>query len=207
MRIKFVCVALLTLVLSFVAPVAMPGNFASFAYAQIISNIVVEGNQRVENDTVFSYLQFARGDSYNPNKIDESIKVLFQTGLFSDVQMFQRGSTVVIKVVENPLINQVNFEGNSEIDDKTLQKEVEVHERMIFTRAQVQSDTQRVLALYQKSGYYSVRVAPKQIRLPENRINLVFEITEGSATKVQSINFTGNESFAASTLKSAIGTK
>ncbi len=207
MRIKFVCVALLTVLLSFIAPVAMPASFTSQAHAQTISNIVVEGNRRVENDTVFSYLQFARGDAYSANKVDESIKVLFQTGLFSDVQMFQRGGTVVIKVVENPLINQVNFEGNSEIDDKALQKEVEVRERMIFTRAQVQSDTQRVLALYQKAGYYSVRVAPKQIRLPENRINLVYEITEGSATKVQTINFTGNNSFSAYTLKSALGTK
>jgi outer membrane protein insertion porin family len=207
MRIRLFCIALMTVILSVVAPVVAPVSFTSQAHAQTISNIVVEGNQRVENDTVFSYLQFARGDSYNPAKIDESIKVLFQTGLFSDVQMFQRGGTVVIKVVENPLINQVNFEGNSEIDDKALQKEVEVHERMIFTRAQVQSDTQRVLALYQKSGYYSVRVAPKQIRLPENRINLVFEITEGSATKVKNINFTGNSSFSAYTLKSVLGTK
>ena len=207
MRIKYVCVALMTVLLTFVAPVAMPVSFTSQAHAQTISNIVVEGNQRVENDTVFSYLQFARGDSFDAGKVDESIKVLFQTGLFSDVQIAQRGGTVVIKVVENPLINQVNFEGNSEIDDKTLQKEVEVKERMIFTRAQVQSDTQRVLALYQKSGYYNVRVAPKQIKLPQNRINLVYEITEGSETTVKNINFTGNNSFSASTLKSNIGTQ
>ncbi len=207
MRMKLVYIALLALVLAVVAPVTLPGSFASQAYAQTISNIVVEGNQRVENDTVFSYLQFSRGEQYNAAKVDESIKVLFQTGLFSDVQIVARGGTVVIKVVENPLINQVNFEGNSEIDDKALQKEIEARERNIFTRAQVQSDTQRVIALYQKSGFYSVRVSPKQIKLPENRINLVFEITEGSATKVQSINFTGNNSFSASALKSAIGTK
>lgn len=206
MRIKFVCVALLTVILSFVTPVVLPGVGASQAYAQNIAQIVVEGNQRVENDTVFSYLQFSQGDAFDAGKIDESIKVLFQTGLFSDVQMFQRGSTLVIKVVENPLINQVNFEGNSKIDDKTLQKEVEVKGRMIFTRAQVQSDTQRVLALYQKSGYYNVRVAPKLIRLPENRINLVFEVTEGSETIVKAINFTGNNAFGASKLKSIMGT-
>ena len=207
MQIRFVFVALLALILSCATPVLSPGSWTSQAHAETISNIVVEGNQRVENDTVFSYLQFAPGDSFNAAKIDESIKVLFQTGLFSDVQMFQRGRTVVIKVVENPLINQVNFEGNSKIDDKALQKEVEVHERMIFTRAQVQSDTQRVLALYQKAGYYNVRVAPKMIRLPENRINLVFEVTEGSETTVGEINFTGNNSISGSALKSAIGTK
>jgi outer membrane protein insertion porin family len=207
MQIRYFYIAVLALILSCVTPVLAPGSWTSQAYAQTISNIVIEGNQRVENDTVFSYLQFAQGDQFNAGKIDESIKVLFQTGLFSDVQMFQRGGTVVIKVVENPLINQVNFEGNSKIDDKALQKEVEVRERMIFTRAQVQSDTQRVLALYQKAGYYNVRVAPKQIRLPENRINLVYEITEGSETTVRTINFTGNDSVGGGTLRSAIGTK
>jgi outer membrane protein insertion porin family len=207
MHTRILYIALLTLIISCFTPVLTPIDWASQAQAQTISNIVVEGNQRVENDTIFSYLQFSRGDSFNAEKIDETIKVLFQTGLFSDVQMFQRGTTVVIKVVENPLINQVNFEGNSEIDDKALQKEVEVHERMIFTRAQVQSDTQRILALYQKSGYYNVRVAPKLIRLPENRINLVFEITEGSETTVSTINFTGNNSISGSTLRSAIGTQ
>ena len=207
MQIRYFYIAVLTLILSCVTPVLAPGSWTSQAHAQPISNIVIEGNQRVENDTVFSYLQFAQGDQFNAGKIDESIKVLFQTGLFSDVQMFQRGGTVVIKVVENPLINQVNFEGNSKIDDKALQKEVEVRERMIFTRAQVQSDTQRVLALYQKAGYYNVRVAPKQIRLPENRINLVYEITEGSETTVRTINFTGNDSVGGGTLRSAIGTK
>ena len=207
MKFRYFYVALLALILTCSLPVLSPVSWTSQAHAQTISKIVIEGNQRVENDTVFSYLQFAQGDSFNAEKIDESIKVLFQTGLFSDVQMFQRGNTVVIKVVENPLINQVNFEGNSKIDDKALQKEVEVKERNIFTRAQVQSDTQRVLALYQKSGYYNVRVAPKQIRLPENRINLVFEITEGSETTVKFINFTGNNSIGSGALRSAIGTK
>ncbi len=203
---KFYFVGLLTIVMCFAVFGVLPGTGANPAYAQTVSNIIVEGNQRVEADTVYSYLQFSRGDVVDAEKIDASVKVLFQTGLFSDVQIVQRGSTLVIKVVENPLINQVNFEGNTEIDDKALQKEVVVRERMIFTRAQVQSDTQRVLALYQKAGFYNVRVAPKLIRLPENRINLVFEVTEGSETTVQSINFTGNNTFSSGALRSVIGT-
>ncbi len=206
MHSRIFFVGLLTLLLTLFAPAVPGGNWASEAQAQTISKIVIEGNQRVENDTLFSYLQFSQGDAFDAEKIDASIKVLFQTGLFSDVQMFQRGSTLVIKVVENPLINQVNFEGNSKIDDKALQKEIEARERMIFTRAQVQSDTQRVLALYQKAGYYNVRVAPKLIRLPENRINLVFEVTEGSETTIKSINFTGNKAFSSSSLRSVMNT-
>jgi outer membrane protein insertion porin family len=206
MRIKLFCVALLSLVLFFAMPVASPSGWATQAYAQIIAQIKIEGNQRVEDETVLSYLQFSRGDEFDPEKIDESIKVLFQTGLFSDVQMFQRGNTLVIKLEENPLINKVNFEGNKELDDAALAKEVEVRERMIYTKARVQSDTQRVLALYQKSGFYNVRVAPKLIRLPENRINLVFEVTEGSETKVKTISFTGNEAFSDGGLRDVIGT-
>ncbi len=206
MRIKLFCLALLSLVLCFVMPVALPSGWTVSAHAETIAQIRIEGNQRVEEETVLSYLQFSRGEEFDPEKIDESIKVLFQTGLFSDVQMFQRGSTLVIKLEENPLINQVNFEGNKEIDDAALAKEVEVRERMIFTKARVRSDTQRVLALYQKSGYYNVRVAPKLIRLPENRINLVFEVTEGSETTVKTISFTGNEAFSDGTLRGVIGT-
>jgi outer membrane protein insertion porin family len=206
MRNKLICLGLLSLVLSFVMPVALPSGWAPQAYAETIAQIRLEGNQRVEEETVLSYLQFSRGDEFDPEKIDESIKVLFQTGLFADVQMFQRGNTLVIKLEENPLINQVNFEGNKEIADDALAKEVEVRERMIFTKARVRSDTQRVLALYQKSGYYNVRVAPKLIRLPENRINLVFEVTEGSETTIKTISFEGNEAFSDGQLRDVIGT-
>jgi outer membrane protein insertion porin family len=206
MRIKLFCLALLSLVLFFVMPVALPSGWAPQAYAETIAQIRIEGNQRVEEETVLSYLQFSRGEEFDPEKIDESIKVLFQTGLFADVQMFQRGNTLVIRLEENPLINQVNFEGNKEIADDALAKEVEVRERMIFTKARVRSDTQRVLALYQKSGYYNVRVAPKLIRLPENRINLVFEVTEGSETTIKTISFDGNEAFSDGQLRDVIGT-
>lgn len=206
MRIKLFCLALFSLVLFFVMPVVSPSGWTPQAYAETIAQIRIEGNQRVEEETVLSYLQFSRGEEFNAEKIDESIKVLFQTGLFADVQMFQRGNTLVIKVEENPLINQVNFEGNKEIADDALAKEVEVRERMIFTKARVRSDTQRVLALYQKSGYYNVRVAPKLIRLPENRINLVFEVTEGSETTVKTISFDGNEAFSDGQLRDVIGT-
>ena len=206
MRNKLLSAALLTLLFSCLLPVVAPGSWTSQARAEVIAQITLQGNQRVEAETVFSYLQFSRGDQFDPEKIDESIKVLFQTGLFSDVQMFQRGNTLVIKLEENPLINKVNFEGNSEIDDAALAKEVEVRERMIFTKARVQSDTQRVLALYQKSGYYNVRVAPKLIRLPENRVNLVFEVTEGSETTIKTISFTGNEAFSDGALRDVIGT-
>ncbi len=149
----------------------------------------------------------ASATSSTAKQIDESIKVLFQTGLFRDVSIDRSGSQLVITVVENPLISVVNFEGNSEIDDDTLAKEVEVRERMIFTKARVASDNRRILALYQKQGFYNVSVVPKMIRLPENRINLVFEVNEGGKTYVRQINFEGNNSFSDGDLRDVIATK
>ncbi len=172
-----------------------------------LNGVVVEGNQRVERDTILAYLQFGPNDAVTPEKIDASIKALFQTGLFSDVKINREGGNIVIHVVENPMINVVNFEGNSEIDDKTLQKEVEVHQNMIFTKARVQSDTRRVLALYQSKGFYNVRVDPKLIPLPDNRVNVAFEISENGKTEIQDIEFVGNKSISSGRLRSQMATK
>ncbi|MDE2385799.1 MAG: outer membrane protein assembly factor BamA [Alphaproteobacteria bacterium] len=171
------------------------------------NGIVIEGAQRVERETILSYLQFGPNEPATPEKIDASIKALFQTGLFSDVKIERRGSNIVIHVVENPMINIVNFEGNSEIDDDTLQKEVEVHQSMVYTKARVQSDTRRVLALYQSKGFYNVRVDPKLIPLSDNRVNIAFEISENGKTEVTDINFIGNKSISASRLRAAMVTK
>ncbi len=194
------------MILVALASVAGPPGMVAPAYAETISTIVVEGNQRVETDTVLSYLQVSPGQPFNNEKIDESVKALFQTGLFSDVQMFRRGSQLIVRVEENPMINKVNFEGNSKVKDTDLAKEVELRERTMFTRSKVQSDVQRVIALYRKTGYYSVKVSPKIIRLPQNRVDLVFEINEGVETTVESIDFVGNTSFSDGDLRSVIGT-
>ncbi len=201
MRGKFGFVGLVVLVLALAAPIVGGYAVVSSATAATNDNIVIQGAQRVERETILSYLPFTRGQPLNSATIDEAIKALFQTGLFSDVSISQRGPTVVVHVVENPLINLVNFENNAEIDDSTLQKEVEVKERMIYTKARVQSDTQRILALYQSKGFYNVRVVPKLIRLPDNRVNIAFEISENGKTEVRHITFTGNKSFADGTLK------
>ncbi len=190
-----------------VAPVLSPASFSSPAFSATVSGIVIRGNQRVENETILSYMQIGVGNQFDSEAIDESIKVLFQTGLFRDVSIDRSGSQLVVTVVENPLISVVNFEGNSEIDDDTLAKEVEVRERMIFTKARVAADNRRILALYQKQGYYNVTVVPKMIRLPENRINLVFEINEGGKTYVRQIHFQGNKSFSEGDLRDVIATK
>lgn len=171
-----------------------------------IRQIVVEGNRRVEPETVRTYLKFGVGDAYDPGRVDASIKSLFGTGLFSDVQIDREGATVVVRVAENPVISQVAFEGNKEVDKATLENEVQLKPRAVFTRAKVQSDVQRILDVYRRQGRFAASVSPKLIELDNNRVNVVFEIDEGGATKVKAINFIGNKAFSDSQLRDIITT-
>jgi outer membrane protein insertion porin family len=179
---------------------------SSPAHAQVVREIRVEGNRRVEPETVRSYLQFSVGDAYDAGKVDRSIKALFSTGLFADVSIDMSGSAVIVTVTENPVINEVAFEGNSEVDTETLRNEVQLKPRSVFTRAKVQADVQRILDVYQRQGRFTAHVDPKIIELEQNRVNLVFEITEGGATKVKGINFTGNQAFSDTQLRDIIST-
>lgn len=182
--------------------------FSQEATAQgaVVRQIQVEGNRRVEPETVRSYLRFTVGDTYDPGKVNKSIKSLFATGLFSDVQIERDGGTVYVTVVENPVISQVAFEGNSEIDTETLVNEVHLKPRSVFTRARVQADVQRILDVYRRQGRYAATVEPKIIELEQDRVNLVFEIAEGKATKVKGINFIGNNAFSDTQLRDVIST-
>jgi outer membrane protein insertion porin family len=179
---------------------------AACAQGGTIREIRVAGNRRVEPETVRSYLKFNVGDAYDPGKVDQSIKSLFATGLFSDVRIDREGAGVLITVVENPVINQVAFEGNREVDKATLQNEVQLKPRAVFTRARVQADVQRILDVYRRQGRFAASVEPKIIELDSNRVNLVFEINEGGATKVKAINFIGNRAFSDSQLRDIITT-
>lgn len=201
----------LVLALAIVAPAVISVGgvlYAAPAQAQAtaIRAINVAGNKRVEPETVRSYLQFSVGSTYDPEKVDGSIKALFGTGLFSDVRIDRSGADVVVTVVENPVINQVAFEGNSEVDTETLRNEVQMKPRSVFTRARVQQDVQRILDVYRRQGRYAATVEPKIIELEQERVNLVFEITEGSATKVKGIHFVGNKAFSDTQLRDVIST-
>jgi outer membrane protein insertion porin family len=182
------------------------GELSALAQGAAIQTIRVEGNKRVEPETVRAYLTFSPGDNYDPAQIDESLKVLFATGLFQDVRIRREGGTIVVVIVENPIVSAVAFEGNREIDDETLASEVQLKPRAVYTRARVQADVQRILNLYRRQGLYGAQVDPKIINLDANRINVVFEISEGIATKVRAINFIGNAAFSDSQLRYIITT-
>lgn len=172
-----------------------------------IRDIQVTGNRRVEPETVRSYLRFSVGDGYSAAKVDESVRALFATGLFSDVSIDRSASGLLVRVVENPVINQVAFEGNKDVDDATLRGEVQLKPRSVYTRAKVQSDVQRILDVYRRQGKFSANVEPKVIELDQNRVNIVFEIGEGGSTKVKSIQFIGNRAFSDGQLRDVISTQ
>ena len=182
------------------------GDLYASAQGTVIRSIVVEGNRRVEPETVRSYLTFSSGDAYDPGEVNQSLKTLFATGLFQDVRIRRSGSTIIVIVVENPIVSRVAFEGNEDIDDATLSPEVQLKPRAIYTRARVQADVQRILILYRRKGHYSAQVEPKIIYLDNNRIDVVFEINEGQTTKVRAINFIGNHAFSDSQLRYVITT-
>ncbi len=171
-----------------------------------IREIRITGNRRVEPETVRSYLPFSVGDAYDSGKISQGIKALFATGLFSDVKVDRQGAAVVIAVVENPVVNQVAFEGLSAVEKTSLLSEVQIKPRAVFTRAKVQGDVQRILDVYRRQGYFAATVEPKIIELDQNRVNVVFEIREEKATKVKSIQFIGNRAFSDSQLRDIITT-
>ncbi len=177
-----------------------------YAQGSVVRDIQVSGNRRVEPETVRSYLKFNVGDAYDPGKVDQSLRALFATGLFSDVRIDRDGASVLVTVVENPVISQVAFEGNREVDKATLQGEVQLKPRAVFTRARVQADVQRILDVYRRQGRFAASVEPKIIELDSNRVNLVFEIQEGGATKVKAINFIGNRAFNDAQLRDIITT-
>jgi len=174
---------------------------------EVVREIVIEGAQRIEPSTVISYLLLREGDPFDPRRVDRSLKSLFATGLFADVTLKRQGDTLVVTVVENPVINRIAFEGNKQISNENLGEETTLRERVIYTRTKVQNDVQRLLTLYRRQGHFAATVEPKVIRLPQNRVDLVFEIVEGEETAVRKIRFVGNSKFKDSRLHGEIRTK
>ena len=189
------------------AALAGVGPASAQAAPGTVTEIVVEGVQRIESGTVRSYMLVQPGDAFDPQRIDKSLKSLFATGLFADVSVKRSGTKLIVAVVENPVINRIAFEGNRKLKDDDLKTEVSLRPRVIYTRTKVQNDVQRILTLYRRSGRFAATVEPKVIQLPQNRVDLVFEISEGKPTEIRSIRFIGNKEFSDSDLREEIRTR
>ncbi len=177
------------------------------ALAQTVDSITVEGNRRVELETIRSYFHPGPGGRLGQAQIDDGLKALIETGLFQDVHIDQRGGRLVVVVVENPVIGRVAFEGNKKVKDEQLTAEVQSKPRGTFSRPMVQSDALRIAEIYRRSGRYDVRVNPQIIEQPNNRVDLIFEVNEGVKTGVRSIEFIGNSAYSASRLRDVIKTR
>lgn len=172
-----------------------------------ISDIVIDGTQRIDPATVRSYMTVKPGDVLDGSAINNSLKALYGTGLFADVTISREGDRLLVRVVENPVINQIAFEGNDALDEEELTTEIQLRPRVVFTRTKVQQDVKRIIELYRRSGYFAAVVEPKVIQLAQNRVNLVYEIKEGPESGIRSISFVGNKVFSDSDLREVILTK
>ena len=172
-----------------------------------IEEILVEGNRRVSIGTVESYFPIKEGDSISQSTLDSALEQLYKTELFQNISLDIRGSTLIVSIVENPVINQVNIEGNDAISDEKLLEALNVQPRRVYNRKVAIDATQKLLEIYRTSGRYGAVVKPKIIKLEENRIDLVFEVNEGPLILIKSITFSGNEAFSDRKLRQVIASR
>jgi outer membrane protein insertion porin family len=175
--------------------------------AQTVESIQVEGNRRVELETIRSYFKPGPGGKLDQGRIDDGLKALIETGLFQDVKINMVGGRLVVTVIENPVIGRVVFEGNKKIKDDQLTAEMQSKPRGTLSRPMVQSDAQRIAEIYRHSGRYDVAVTPEMIEQPNNRVDLIFTIVEGSKTGIKSIDFVGNSFYSSYRLRDVIKTR
>ncbi|AGB46376.1 outer membrane protein assembly factor BamA [Mesorhizobium sp. CO1-1-7] len=195
------------------AALVVPGALAvqfvatSAAEAAVVSRVEVSGNQRVDADTIRNYITIKPGKAFSSSDVDSAVKALFGTGLFSDVQINQVGSTLVVKVSEYKVVNQVLFQGNKKLKDNALQAAVQLKPRGTFSQATLDSDVEAVKAAYRRIGRDDAGVTAQIMELGDNRVNVVFHITEGDRTQIAAINFVGNSAYSSRRLSDVINTK
>lgn len=172
-----------------------------------IKNLIVTGAQRIERDTVLSYTKLRIGDSYTQETLDSALKDLFGTELFADVKIRDDNGTLTIEITENPVINRIVLEGNKRIKDEKILPEIKMAARQIYTRSKVRADVARIIELYRRQGRFAAVVDPKLVKLDQNRVDIVYEISEGPKSKVRQINIIGNDKFSDGRLRGEMATK
>lgn len=187
---------------------SLMASTSAYATLSYVKDIKINGLERVEPETVMSYVDIKRGQDISDEKMNVSLKQLYATGLFEDVSInVQNDGTVVINVSENPIISQVLFDGNDKVDDKMLESEIHLSPRSTYSRAKVQEDVHRIMEVYRRSGRYATVVNPEIIRRDQNRVDLIFNIDEGPAAVIDKINFVGNEHYTSKELQEVLMSK
>ncbi|WP_243796803.1 outer membrane protein assembly factor BamA [Novosphingobium mangrovi (ex Hu et al. 2023)] len=184
-----------------------PTEPAAQPEGETITSLTVRGSERLEQQTVLSYVKLRIGQPYTKAAADGALKDLYATELFKSVEVTNENGAVVIEVQENPVVNRIILEGNKRIKNDKILPEIKVSPRQIFTRSKVRADVARIIELYKRQGRYAATVEPKMVMLDQNRVDIVFEITEGDKSKVRQINVIGNEAFSDGELRSQMVTK
>lgn len=186
---------------------ATPAPAPVQAQPDTIRSIAVVGAQRLEPDTIISYIRLRVGQAYTPEAADQALKDLAATGLFADFTIRNNQGNIVITVVENPVVNRIIFEGNDRLKSDKILPEIRLGARQIFTRAKVRADVNRIVELYKRQGRFAATVEPKMVMLDQNRVDVIYEIDEGPKSKVRKINIIGNEVFSDGDIKGEMVTK
>lgn len=185
-----------------------PVQAAAPAQAQeVVRTMAVVGAQRLEPQTILSYIRLRPGDVWTQAAGDEVLKELYATELFANASVAFADGNVTITVVENPVINRILLEGNKRIKTDKILPEIKLAPRQIFTRSKVRADVARIIELYKRQGRFAATVEPKMVQLAQNRVDVVFEIVEGPKSKVRQINILGNEAFSDGELRGEMITK
>jgi len=173
-----------------------------------IRSVTVNGNQRLEQETVLSYTALRPGEPFDQERLDQALRDLYATELFADVQIAGADTgDLVIQVRENPVINRIILEGNRRLKDDKIQPEIRLQPRQIFTRSRARADVARIIELYRRQGRYAASVDPQIVQLDQNRVDVVFEIDEGPRSRVRQINIIGNERFGDNRLVQEMATR
>lgn len=189
------------------APATAPAPAAPAQPVELVRSITIDGAQRLEPDTIRSYIRLREGDRYTQAAADQVLKDLFATELFADVQVRNNAGAVTIQVKENPVVNRIILEGNKRLKEDKILPEIKLAARQIFTRSKVRADVSRIIELYKRQGRFAASVEPKMVMLDQNRVDIVFEISEGPKSKVRQINIIGNQQFSDTELRSEMVTK
>jgi len=185
---------------------ALPAGMAR-AQSYSFSNVQVQGNQRIETATILSYLGFGQGETVSAGAVNAAAQRIRETGLFETVSVTPRGGTLVISVDENPTVNRISFEGNSRLSDDELGPRVRSQPRRVYSPAQAEADTARLVQAYVEQGRINASVTPRIIERSDNRVDLVFEIFEGGVSEVERISFVGNRTYSDRRLRRVLETK
>ncbi len=173
----------------------------------VIKSINVIGSQRIEPDTVRSYIRLRPGSRYTVETLDEAVRDLYETELFADATIRDDNGALTIEIRENPVINRIILEGNKRLKEEKIRPEIKLAPRQIFTRSKARADVTRIIELYRRQGRYAATVEPKMVTLDQNRVDIVFEISEGPKSKVRQINIIGNDKFSDGKLRGEMATK